>query len=35
LDKAVSEAMENMTLDARKVGRQSQLKLRRNARRGD
>jgi len=35
LDKTVSEAMANMTLDTRKVGQRSQLKLRRNERHGD
>jgi hypothetical protein len=35
LDKAVSEAMADMTLDARGVGQRSQLKLRRNERSGD
>ena len=35
LDKTVSEEMADMTLDARKVGQRSQLKLRRNERRGD
>jgi hypothetical protein len=35
LDQAVSEAMADLTLDARKVGQRSQLKLRRNERCGD
>jgi hypothetical protein len=35
LDEAVSKAMANMTLDTRKSGERSRLRLHRNERRGD